>query len=132
MANTSTGPDKLEYKHMQTIDNTGHILTYMFNKCREMQKILKLWKTAHTVLIYKKGDNTDLSNFRSIALQSCMYKLFVAIVSDRTSKWANINNLLSNCQKGLGRVKVVMNIHLYCSPLLKMPGTMAKNYPLPG
>ena len=65
-----------------------------------MQKIPKLWKTAHTVLIYKKGDNTDPSNFRPIALRSCMCKLFVAIVSDRMSKWANVNNLLSNCQKG--------------------------------
>ena len=100
MSNTSPTPDKLEYKHMKTIDNTGRILTYIFNKCREMQKISKLWKTAHPVLIYKKGDNTDPSNFRPIALQSCMYKLFVAIVSDRMSKWANNNNLLSNCQKG--------------------------------
>ena len=29
-----------------------------------------------------------------------MYKLFVAIVSDRILKWANTNNLLSDCQKG--------------------------------
>ena len=29
-----------------------------------------------------------------------MYKLFVAIVSDRMSKWASNNNLLSNGQKG--------------------------------
>ena len=38
MSNTSPGPDKLEYKHMKTIDNTGRILTYIFNKCREMQR----------------------------------------------------------------------------------------------
>ena len=85
---------------MKTIDSTGRILTLIFNKCKKEQRIPKLWKTAHTVLIYKKGDNTDPSNFRHIALQSCMYKLFVAIVSDRMSKWANNNNLLSNCQKG--------------------------------
>ena len=64
MSNTSPGPDKLEYKHMKTIDNTGRILTLIFNKCKEEQRIPKLWKTAHTVLIYKKGDNTDTSNFR--------------------------------------------------------------------
>ena len=71
----------------------------MFNKCGQEQKIPNLWKSAHTVLIYKKEDNNDPSNFRPIALQSCMYKLFVAIVSDRISKWANNNNLLSDCQK---------------------------------
>ena len=100
MSNTSPGPDKIEYKHLKSIDNTGRVLTFIFNKCREAQRIPNLWKTAHTVLIYKKGDNMDPSNFRPIALQSCLYKLFVAIVSDRLSKWANNNNLLSNCQKG--------------------------------
>ena len=41
-----------------------------------------------------------LGNFRPITLQSSMYKLFVAIVSDRISKWANNNNLPSDYQKG--------------------------------
>ena len=59
-----------------------------------------MWKSTHTVLIYKKGDNNDSSNFRPITLQSCMYKLFVAIVSDRILKWANNNNLLLDYQKG--------------------------------
>ena len=112
MSKTSPGPDKLEYKHLKVIDNTCRILSYIFNKCQQEQKIPKLWKSAHTVLIYKKGDNNEPSKFRPIALQSCMYKLFVAIVSDRISKWAN-NNLLSDYQKASDRVKVVMNIHLY-------------------
>ena len=97
-----------------------------------MQKIPKIWKTAHTVLIYKKGDNTDPSNFRPIALQSCMYKLFVARVSDRMSKWANNNNLLSNCQKGFRQGEGCFEHTFMLSLLLRMPGTTAKNYPLPG
>ena len=105
MSNTSPGPDKLEYKHLKIIDNTVRILSYIFNKCRQEQKIPNLWKSAHTVLIYKKGDNNDPSNFRPIALQSCMYKLFAAIVSDRISKWANNNNLLSDYQKGFRQGK---------------------------
>ena len=100
MSNTSHGPDKLEYKHLKVINNTGRILSHIFNKCREERKIPNLWKSAHTVLIYKKGDNNDPSNFRPIALQSCMYKLFVANLSDKISKWANSNNLLLDYQKG--------------------------------
>ena len=72
MSNTSPGPDKLEYKHLKIIDNTGYNLSYIFNKCRQEQKIPNLWKSAHTVLIYKEGDNNDPSNFRLTALQSCM------------------------------------------------------------
>ena len=75
MSNTSPGPDELEYKYMKTIDNTGQILTFIFNKCKEEQRIPKLWKTAHIVLIYKKGDNTDPSNFRPIAQVICYYSV---------------------------------------------------------
>ena len=35
MSNTSPGPDKIEYKHLKSIDNTGRVLTFIFNKCRE-------------------------------------------------------------------------------------------------
>ena len=77
MSNTSPGTDKLEYKHLKIIDNTGRILSYIFNKCRQEQRIPNLWKCAHTVLNYKKGDNNDPSNFRPTALQPCMYKSFL-------------------------------------------------------
>lgn len=100
MSNTSPGPDKLEYRHLKAIDGTGRLIALIFNKCREEQKIPQMWKIAHTVLIYKKGDSNDPSNFRPIALQSCLYKLFVALLSDRLAKWADKNNLLSDAQKG--------------------------------
>ena len=35
MSNISPGPDKLEKKHLKVIDNTGRILSYIFNECWE-------------------------------------------------------------------------------------------------
>ena len=50
MSDNSPGSDRIYYKHIKTIDNTGRILSYMFNKCREGQRIPNMWKTAYTVL----------------------------------------------------------------------------------
>jgi hypothetical protein len=57
------------------------------------------WKTAITVLIYKKGSTEGPSNFCPIALMSCMYKLLMGIIAKRLTSWAINNDLVSIEQK---------------------------------
>ena len=57
------------------------------------------WKQSMTVLIHKKGDADEISNFRPIALMSCIYKLFMSVMASRIVMYAIANNLLSYCQK---------------------------------
>ena len=47
----------------------------------------------------KKEATDDPSNFRPIALMSCIYKLLMGIIAKRLTSWAITNNLLSNEQK---------------------------------
>ena len=57
------------------------------------------WKQAVTVLIYKKGESSDVSNFRPIALMSCIYKLLMGIMAKRLMCWSIDMGLLSDEQK---------------------------------
>ena len=57
------------------------------------------WKQAVTVLIYKKGESSDVSNFRPIALMSCIYKLLMGIMAKRLTCWSIDMGLLSDEQK---------------------------------
>ncbi|KAH9103825.1 hypothetical protein AeMF1_019933 [Aphanomyces euteiches] len=58
------------------------------------------WKVSVTELIYKKGDAMDPANWRPLALQSTLYKLFATIIKTRFSTWMECNERLNNAQKG--------------------------------
>ena len=99
MSNSAPGKDRLEYRHIRQADGAFRVTVAIFNRCLRDGRVPASWKTATTVLIYKKGDSADPANFRPIALQSCLYKLLMAVLSDRVTKWALDNDLISSSQK---------------------------------
>ena len=98
-ANTAPGADRVEYAHLKKIDPTGKILTPMFNTCLRAKNVPPIWKEAVTILIYKKGDPADISNFRPIALMSCIHKLLMGILAKRLTRWSIDAGILSPEQK---------------------------------
>ena len=98
-ANTSPGADKEEYAHLKKIDPSVRILTLIFNRCMQQKDVPSSWKEALTILIYKKGDENDVSNFRPIALMSCIYKLFMGSIAKRLTRWSIDTSILSEEQK---------------------------------
>ena len=57
------------------------------------------WKSLTTILIHKKGSSDDVSNFRPIALMSCIYKLLMSVIANRLVSFSINNNILSPSQK---------------------------------
>ena len=99
MSNSAPGKDRVEYRHLKLVDPNCKVLGAIFNKCLRERRIPASWKNSTTILIHKKGPGDDPSNFRPIALMSCLYKLFTSILSARVSDFAISNNLLSSQQK---------------------------------
>lgn len=98
-ANTSPGADRVEYNHLKKIDPQAKILSLMFNRCMLHEDVPTQWKEALTILIHKKGDDTDITNFRPIALMSCIYKLFMGTMAKRLTHWSIETGILSDQQK---------------------------------
>ena len=99
MANSAPGKDRVEYRHLRLLDPKGEILHLIYDRCFQQKDVPSPWKTATTILIHKKGPTNDVSNFRPIALMSCVYKLMMAILSKRMTTFAIDNDLLSAEQK---------------------------------
>lgn len=61
-------------------------ISSLFNLCLKHSKIPSKWNNAVTILIHKKGDITDLENYRPISLLSHLYKWFTKIITKRLER----------------------------------------------
>ena len=58
------------------------------------------WKSGHTILLYKKGNPTLLSNHHPIALANTIYKLFTSTLTTLLSSYDEKHQILHNSQEG--------------------------------
>ncbi|XP_076298053.1 uncharacterized protein LOC143217550 [Lasioglossum baleicum] len=100
MSNSAPGPDGLTYRDLRKADPGCAVLTAFFNLCQRLESVPASWKSSNTVMIHKKGDRGDLSNWRPLAMSDTTPKLFAAVLADRLVKWALHNERLSPQQKG--------------------------------
>ncbi|CAB4029179.1 Hypothetical predicted protein [Paramuricea clavata] len=99
LSNSAPGADRVEYRHLKSVDPNCKILCSIYNRCLDANDVPQQWKNANTILIHKKGDSGEISNFRPIALMSCIYKLFMSVIVNRLVNSAVVNELLSDSQK---------------------------------
>lgn len=61
-------------------------LLVLLNRCIEEGRIPDSWQNAETILLFKKGNRTNMENYRLISLFSILYKLLIKIVTNRLSQ----------------------------------------------
>ena len=57
-------------------------------------------KISKVVPLYKKGDDSNLSNYRPISLLLSIYKIFVKVLLEQLTTYLDNNNLIHNHQYG--------------------------------
>ena len=97
-SNSAPGPDRLRYSAWKSIRSAT--IADILNTCRVNGRIPLLWKQSTTILIHKGEDPNHLDNWRPIALQNMVYKIYAAIIAQRISDWALSNSIVSPSQKG--------------------------------
>jgi len=94
------------YNNTETLPYSPYYATshHIITECWRQKKIPDCWCRGATVLLYKKGDPDDPSNFRPITLQPVWYKVFSSVYSVAMLKFLNENNYLDRkTQKGFWR-----------------------------
>jgi hypothetical protein len=76
------GPDSLRTEMLLPIrSQVAKILSLLFTICYQWSNTPLLWRQAQVVPIHKKGDVTDVNNYRPISLTSVIRKLFEMCLS---------------------------------------------------
>lgn len=83
----AAGEDSILPEMLKESDRkTKEELVKLFNTCLTQECIPDDWGNAVVILIYKKGDPSDLKNYRPISLLSQVYKLFIRIITNRLER----------------------------------------------
>ena len=72
----------------------------LFGLCLFTSNYPSWWKFAHTQPVHKKGDRSNPSNCRPIALIFFLSKAFESVLNKKISRHLSAHNRLSDCQYG--------------------------------
>ena len=100
--NTAVGPDEIHYEFLKKLPSCSlDFLLQAFNEVWVSGKFPTSWKQATIIPIPKPGkDNTDPSNYRPIALTSCLCKTLERMINTRLIWFLESNGLITNFQCG--------------------------------
>ena len=68
-------------------------LTDLFSTCRHHRQVPKAWKNALMVLIHKKGNTSDIKNYRPISLLPIKYMVLANILRQRMIRTLDFHQL---------------------------------------
>lgn len=98
---SAPGPNGIPYLVWKRCPSLEQRLYTICCKVWRSASIPAAWCEAVIILVYKKGDPSDPSNFRPIALSNCDGKIFFSVVSRRTNEFMLNNSYFDGqTQKG--------------------------------
>ena len=59
------------------------------------------WKRVNVIPIFKKGDKSEVDNYRPVSLTSIVCKLLESIIKDKMIEFFDENDLIRDSQHGL-------------------------------
>uniref|UniRef100_A0A914WVW6 Endonuclease/exonuclease/phosphatase domain-containing protein n=1 Tax=Plectus sambesii TaxID=2011161 RepID=A0A914WVW6_9BILA len=81
---TSPGYDGITAEALSAgAESLAPILTHLFNNCLDHASIPEGFADAKSILLYTKGNATDIKNYRPISLLNTTYKVFTRVIGNR-------------------------------------------------
>jgi hypothetical protein len=95
------GPNQISNSIIKNIPENFHTMLFLFfSHCYKQKVIPQSWKTSNTILLYKKGNSSILTNHRPIALANKIYKLFTSTLTTLLSAYGEKYQILHTSQEG--------------------------------
>ena len=105
------GPDDIHYQLLKHLPESAlQVLLDLMNEIWETGDLPSIWKLANVIPIPKPGkDHSAPSNYRPIALTSCVCKTMERMINARLIWFLESNGLLSNIQYGFRQSKSLLD-----------------------
>ena len=101
---SALGPDGIGYRLYQLGGKQAiKYLKTLFLKVLTEKQIPQDWLQARTILLYKKGDETEINNWRPISITCCTYRIFTALIARAIQHLNDQEQFLTRTQKGFIR-----------------------------
>jgi len=119
--NKAPGLDGIPNEFFKFLNDTNleyilNLFNEIYNKC----EIPDVFREAIIFPLHKKGDTSEVSNFRGISFLPCLYKLFTQLLLFRMRIWSHRNNILHEAQAGFRRnYSTIDNIFILTSIIEK-------------
>ena len=99
---TATGPDEVHYQMLKHLPNNAlSTILHIFNDIWATGVFPESWRLATIIPIPKPGkDHEESSNYRPIALTSCLCKTLERMINKRLVWYLESNDLISPIQSG--------------------------------
>ena len=99
---TATGPDDIHYQMLKHLpDSSLDTLLHIFNDIWTTGVFPESWRLATIISIPKpRKDHAEPTNYRPIALTSCLCKTLERMINKRLIWYLESNNLISKFQSG--------------------------------
>lgn len=108
--NKAAGPDKMKNEFCKSLpSNWKYYFLCLFNKVLDTETIPSNWFSTLITMIHKKGDHSDPSNYRGIALVNHITKVFTYMLNKRLEKWARETGTIPEAQAGFQAKKGCMD-----------------------
>ena len=91
---SAPGPDGISFSVLFKMESTHHILSTYFSKVLASKAPPPSWGESVVKLVHKKGDTSEPSNFRMIALSGCIGKTYHLILAERLTTYLTINKFV--------------------------------------
>ncbi|CAH2084689.1 unnamed protein product [Euphydryas editha] len=97
----SSGPDGIPAIVLkQCAPELCPVLTRLFALSYHTRQVPSSWKTAHVHPVPKKGDRSDPSNYRPIAITSLLSKVMERVINTKLLRYLEEHDLISDRQYG--------------------------------
>ena len=119
----ATGPDGLSPRLLHEANiSIVPSLTRLLNLSLSTSKVPRQWKHANVIPLFKKGDPSDINNYRPVSLLPCVSKILERIVFKHLFNYIRDNNLISPHQSGFQPGDSTVNqlsflYHTFCEAL---------------